>query len=151
MYRDNFCNFLKINFTLFNRRIVYILSLYKEERKRETTRSNDGQCLVYEPLKIQERTASPISSSSSSRLRRRCPRTSSSRTHSRRLQFTMWSNDRHYNKINECLTRHCCFLLNAHEENLINKRDSLFLKYKKKREEIHASQEFVIIQISLKP
>lgn len=27
--------------------------------ERETTRSNDGQCLVYEPLKIRERTASP--------------------------------------------------------------------------------------------
>lgn len=71
-------------------------------RERETTRSNDdGQCLVYEPLKIQERTASPIrpsSSSSSPRLRCRCcPRTSSPRARAT-LSFVtiMWSNDRHY-------------------------------------------------------
>lgn len=108
-----------------------------ERRGREKRRSNDGQCLVYEPLKIQERTASLISSSSSSsssRLRRRCSRTSSPRTRSRRSCFTItWSNDRHYSmKLNGRLTSQRCFLLNAHEENLINKRGSLFSKYEKR-------------------
>lgn len=117
---------------------MHVLSLYEEERKGETTRSNDGQCLVYEPLKIQERTASPISSSSSSfsfRLRRRCSWTSSPRTRSRHSCFTItWSNDRYYSsmKLNEHLTSQHCFLLNAHEENLINKRGSLFSKYEKR-------------------
>lgn len=81
---------------------ISCLSAMQGRRDNET--NDDDQCLVYEPLKIQERTASPIcpssssSSSSSFRLRCRCcPRTSSPRARAT-LSFVtiMWSNDRHY-------------------------------------------------------
>lgn len=81
-----------------------ISCLFAMQGRRDNETNDDDQCLVYEPLKIQERTASPIcpssssSSSSSFRLRCRCcPRTSSPRARAT-LSFVtiMWSNDRHY-------------------------------------------------------